>query len=311
MQESHLPKETPQSSSAAGDLLSLRNILMATDFSECSARALRYALGIAGRYEARLHLFHCVDPRPYNMVGPDAVQSACDASWRDMQRLDTDLRSSGLAKNIEIKLRVEVGDLAEILPGLVKELDLGLIVVGTHGRTGWRKMVLGSVTEIVVDQADCPVLTVGPSDDRTRLEQFGPEQVLFSSAPSAHSELAQEYAFSIARKYGSRLTVADVLEDKAGRVRAQVSQLEWREQESSEPESSDAIREVEPAGAPQLPAEFGTRADLVLRVADRIAADLIVLTVPASHGFADRFVPSIAYQVLCFSQCPVLTVRAR
>lgn len=311
MQESHLSKEAPQLPAAAGDLLCLRNILMATDFSDCSARALRYALGIAGRYEARLHLFHCVDPRPYNMVGPDAVQSACDASWRDMQRLDTDLRSSGLAKNVEVKLRVEAGDLAEILPQIVKELDLGLIVVGTHGRTGWRKMVLGSVTETVADQADCPVLTVGPSTDRARLEQFGPEQILFASAPSAHSELAQAYAFSIARKYGSRLTAVDVLEDDGGRVRAQVSQLEWREQGSSGPELIDALREAEPASPPQLPAEFGTRADLILRVANRIAADLIVFTVPASHGFADRFVSSNDYQVLCFSQCPVLTVRTR
>ncbi len=290
--------------STSDQQISLRNILMATDFSECSARALSYALGIAARYEARLHLFYCLDPRPYNMVGPDAVQSACDAAWRDMQRLDSEIRSSGLAKNVEVKLRIETGDMAEIVPQIVSELDLGLIVVGTHGRTGWRKLVLGSVTEIIVDEADCPVLTVGPSADRTRLQHFGPENILYATDPSARSKLAEAYAFSLAHKYGSRLTVLDVLQDQEGRVLAQESQLEW-----CGAELRDALLEKEPT--PQLPPEFGTRSDLILRVADHIAADLIVLTVPATHRFSDRFLSTNAYQVLCGAECPVLTVRAQ
>src|SRR5271165_927553 len=175
-------------SSASADALALRNILLATDFSESSTRALNYALGIAARYSATLHLFHCIDPTPYNMGAPDAVQTAREAARRDMERLESDLRSSGQARNVEVKLRVEAGELVNILPGIVKDLDLGLIVVGTHGRTGWKKLVLGSVAEMVVDYASCPVLTVGPSTDRNRLEQFGPENILFASNPSARSQ---------------------------------------------------------------------------------------------------------------------------
>src|SRR5271165_114964 len=264
MQESRLRTEVPQTSGNTGDLLSLRNILMATDFSECSARALNFALGIAARYESRLNLFHCLDPRPYNMVGPDAVQSACDAAWRDMQQLEAELRSNRLAKDVAVRALIEVGDLQAILPQVVADLDVGLIVVGTHGRTGWRKLVLGSVAEIVVDQASCPVLTVGPSTDRNRLEQFGPENILFASNPSARSQLARSYAFSLANKYNSRLTVDDVLEDHAGRVLAKVSEFEWRESESrGAPLGGDLT------GVPQLPSEIGTQSDLILRLADR------------------------------------------
>jgi nucleotide-binding universal stress UspA family protein len=108
-------------------------------------------------------LFHCIDLTIYNLVGPDAVQMACDAAWRDIQQLNADLRSKGLAKNVELKLLVEDGGLATILPEIVRRLDLRLIVVGTHGRTGWRKLVLGSVAEIIVRRASCPVFTVGPS----------------------------------------------------------------------------------------------------------------------------------------------------
>jgi hypothetical protein len=81
-------------------------------------------------------LFHCIDLTIYNLVGPDAVQMACDAAWRDIQELNADLRSKGLAKNVELKLLVEDGGLATILPEIVRRLDLRLIVVGTHGRTG-------------------------------------------------------------------------------------------------------------------------------------------------------------------------------
>jgi nucleotide-binding universal stress UspA family protein len=285
--------------------LFLRNILIATDFSEYSARALGYALGIAARYRAQLHLLHCIDPAPYNLVTPEAVQTACEAAGRDMHRLESELRNSGLTKNVEVKFRVEAAGVSAILAEIARDLDLGLIVVGTHGRTGWRKVVLGSVAEIVVDHASCPVLTVGPSTDRHRLEQFGPESILLASDPSARSRLAESYAFSLAQKYNARLTVADVLENHAGRVHARVSQFGW-----SESELKGATVERESTTSPQSPTEIGTRSDLILRIADDAAADLIVLTVPAAHRFADRFLATDSYRVVCGAPCPVLTVRA-
>ena len=240
------------------------------------------------------------------MVASDAVRTACEAAWRDMHRLESDLRSKGLMKGgLEVKLRVEAADLQTVLPQIARGLDLGLIVVGTHGRTGWKKVVLGSVAEILVDHAPCPVLTVGPSSNRNRLEQFGPESILFARDPSARSKLAESYALSLARKYNSRLTVADVLEDRAGRVLAEASPCEW-----SESALRDTILEREPAELPQLPTEIGTESDLILQVADDAAADLIVLTVPAAHRLTNRFLSTNSYRVVCGAPCPVLTVRA-
>lgn len=306
MLEADTRTEMPHSSFAGDDPLALRNILLATDFSECSERALGYALGIATRYQARLHLFHCIDPMPYNMVTPDAVETACEAAWRDLHRLESDLRARGVIKDVEVKLRVEAADLPTVLPEIVRDLELGLIVMGTHGRTGWKKVVLGSVTEIVVDRALCPVLTVGPYTDRNRLEQSGPESILFTSDPSSRSKLAESYAFSLARKYNCRLTVADVLEDHAGRVLAKVSRLEC-----CESELRGVPLERELTKDSHLPTEIGTQSDLILRVADESAADLIVLTVPPAHRFTNRFSYSNSYRVVCDSPCPVLTVRSR
>jgi nucleotide-binding universal stress UspA family protein len=187
---------------------------------------------------------------------------------------------------------------------MLGDLDLGLIVVGTHGRTGWKKLLLGSVAEMVVDKASCPVLTVGPRAYRSQLQHFGPKNILLASDASAHSKLAESYAFSLAQKYGSRLTALRVLEDRWGRVIAQASQLEW-----CGPELRDVVLEKGQTNPLQMLPEIGTRSDLILQAADQTAADLIVLTVPAAHRFADRLRSSNAYRVLCEAPCPVLTVR--
>jgi nucleotide-binding universal stress UspA family protein len=94
MREAGLLLGTLRPSAVSPDHLTLRNILLATD-SECSERALSYALGIASRDESRLHLFHCIDPTPYNLVEPDAVQTARDDARRELERLASDLPRAG------------------------------------------------------------------------------------------------------------------------------------------------------------------------------------------------------------------------
>jgi len=285
-------------------LPSLRSILVPTDFSVYSARALDHALEIASGYDAQIQLFHCIDPTPYNLGAPDAVQMACDAAWRDLRQLDSDLRGRGLAKNIEIELLVEAGDLATILPQITLDLAVGLIVVGTHGRTGWRKAMLGSVAEIVVCQAPCPVLTVGPSDQGERSKRFGPKNILLANDLHARSKVAELYAFSLASRWESRLTVLHVLEGRSEGVRARATQVECCGHGSSD----ILVLEKEVTNPAALSAETGARSDIILRVAEENSADLIVLPVFDAYRFSDRFLSTYGYQVLCGSHCPVLTV---
>src|SRR5262249_54812537 len=150
----------------------VRNILVPTGFSLCSKHALSYALGIGSRYEWRLYLFQCIDPTPYHFVEQGEARAACDHAARAHHDLLSHLHGREEANNVEIKVVVETDDRAAILAQTVNDLSLGLIVVGTHGRTGLRKAILGSVAEIVLSQAFCPVLSVGPSADRTRIQKF-------------------------------------------------------------------------------------------------------------------------------------------
>jgi nucleotide-binding universal stress UspA family protein len=303
MQEMSIDLGSWQQSLTSYEKLGVRNVLLLTDFSECSTRALDYAVGIAQRYEAQLHLLHCVDSTPFNLAeDPEAIQTTRDDARAALEKIADGISRQPRMRNVVAKVVAAAGTLTRILPQAVKDLDADLIIVGTHGRTGWRKLALGSVAEAVIDQAPCPVLTVGPSTNRTRIQESGPSNILLASAGSNRSHLAGSYALSLARKYRSLLSVVDVLEDRAGRVLAEVSQFEWHE--------AAAATDRRRTAALRPPAEIGTRSDLILSVADQSMADLIVLAVPENHKFTGRFVSTNSYRIVCGAACPVLTVHA-
>ena len=138
--------------------MSIREILAATDFSEIGDEAVRAARQHAERFGARLHLFHVLE----------AGES--DAAQR-LARL-----SEGLGATIPILVRAPAGDPAEEIARYARENDLDLIVIGTHGRTGMSRALLGSVAERVIRTAPCPVLAVPLSASRLRQAEQPPPQ---------------------------------------------------------------------------------------------------------------------------------------
>ena len=153
-----------------------------------------------------------------------------------------------------------------------------------------------------MNQASCPVLSVGPSADRTRIQKFGPKNILLASEAASHSQLAESYAFSLARKYGSRLTVVDVLGKQSGRVLAEVSSNG----------TSLGLRTLFSASHRcNCQPRSERKATSFLRVADQTTADLIVIAVPANHRFTGRFLSTNSYRVVSGARCPVLTMYAR
>src|SRR5262249_49999222 len=133
-----------------------------------------------------------------------------------------------------------------------------------------------------------------------------PESILLVREASMVSRLTESYALSLASKYDSRLMVVDVLEKRAGRVIAEMSQLKL-----SSVEQLDTVADTELKSCLSLLPDLGTESDLVLEAAKRSAADLIVITVPETHRFRDRVLSTNSYRVVSSAPCPVLTVHAR
>ena len=144
----------------------MRRILIPTDFSEPARQAQAYAIALAEKFGSELHLMHIVPevviPFPdasTSWTMPATVQKdqLKNAEMRLLQQLDTQW-----AKDHGVVQITKVGSPVEEIINYAKENEIDLIVIGTHGYSGFVHFVLGSVAEKIVRMATCPVLTVHP-----------------------------------------------------------------------------------------------------------------------------------------------------
>jgi nucleotide-binding universal stress UspA family protein len=147
-------------------MTSIQKIVVGTDFSDASARALDYACDLARALSASIDLVHAVDVPAITLPIEGAVMSTADhvakLSIDAQAQLDTVL--AGRAnRGVALRGHVRTGVADSELVSYAEEVGADLIVVGTHGRTGVAHVLLGSVAERVVRTARCPVLSVRPS----------------------------------------------------------------------------------------------------------------------------------------------------
>jgi nucleotide-binding universal stress UspA family protein len=160
-------------------MIQIRCILVPTDFTPCSQRAVSYAAELARRFDAEVVLVHAIEAPlnlpPHTLVHIDAqglsmpimdyVREAAD------RRMGTALEELTLAK-VKARSVVEVGDVRDVTLAQVERLPADLIVMGTNGRTGLRHLLIGSVAEDVVRRAPVPVLTIRvPEDSKESAEE--------------------------------------------------------------------------------------------------------------------------------------------
>jgi universal stress protein A len=141
-----------------------RIILVATDFSESADAALAYAVELGAHLDAKLHLVHAITIPPlgvfemgvaYASINIEAVTKAAQESM--------DERVARYRDRVSLApTRLEVGDPRDVIDNVAELIDADLVVMGTHGRRGIRRVLLGSVAESVVRSARCPVLTIRP-----------------------------------------------------------------------------------------------------------------------------------------------------
>lgn len=142
-------------------MIVLKKILCPVDHSECSYLALKYAISLSLKDEAKLYLMHVIDSRFYEMEA--YTFSPYSISESDMAKIHSDLMKSlpeGTTDVLEVETIVVKGVPFNEILNASQELGVDVIVMGTHGRTGISHVMMGSVAEKVVRKASCPVLTV-------------------------------------------------------------------------------------------------------------------------------------------------------
>lgn len=145
-------------------MIALKNVLVATDFSDCSQAAVEQARALAEPFSASLHLLHVVTD-PLHEVWACYAPGADFLSLVEKLQADARKRLALLASRDEVTggrvvLAAAWGDPGDEILKYARGHNIDLIVCGTHGRRGWDHLVMGSVAERVVRTAPCPVLTV-------------------------------------------------------------------------------------------------------------------------------------------------------
>jgi len=145
-----------------------KSILVATDFSACSDKGLHYAFELAGALDAQVHLVHVYSLQGMLEASAPTHEAIEDAEAFAERKLREAAQPFGACGRVGA-VRAYMGEPAHAILSAAADLDADLIVVGTHGRRGLRRLVLGSVAESVVRQAACPVIVVrGERRDRER-----------------------------------------------------------------------------------------------------------------------------------------------
>jgi nucleotide-binding universal stress UspA family protein len=277
------------------------HVLCPTDYSEPAEAALGHAVAVAAWYKARVTVLHVCGRSPDETDRGRLLREA--ATVHDAERAIAPL-----------EVLLTEGDPARSILSEAERLPADLLVLGTHGTSGFKRFILGSVTEKVLRQALIPVLTVPPYAGRQASLPF--RLVMCGVDFSASSRPALKYARSLADECGASLIVLHVLEwpweeppappfdqlpaSEAAALRAYRCR---REQEASR-----QLRALAPDGA-DLRVVHGKPYAAILQIAADERADLIVLGIGGRSGADRALFGSTTNHVVRRATCPVLTIH--
>jgi nucleotide-binding universal stress UspA family protein len=276
------------------------------DFFPASKRAADYAIALAKAYESKLILLHVVSPvLPASYELPidaaDILESMTNASENEMKKL----AARAQAKNVDADVIVRTGEIDLEIRSLVKDLNVDFIVMGTHGRRGFEKWFLGSVTERLLRRVDVPLLTIGAAANGTKTPT-AIRRILVTTDFSEGTADAIRYAFSIGQEYQAKVTVMHVLNDVSvdvsGLYRDTLIKSIRSELEDLVPEEARDWCDI------STRVETGQPWTRILDTAKRDKIDLLVMNVHGNGMLHRALVGSTAERVVRGSPAPVLLI---
>lgn len=294
----------------AGTQITPKNILYLTDFSEPSESALPFAAALGRGHGATVHALHVLIPAPYTYTTPEltvaVIEAEEESAQAEMQRVESQL--AGLTHETIVDRGFAVWP---SVARAIQDHDIDLVVVGTHGRTGAQKFLLGSVAEEIFRRSPVPVLTIGPGVHGSVHNAARFHRILFATDFTPESLAAAPLAISLARENHSHLLLLTAMRKPEER-----NESEARRFELSVAEAIHQLYEIIPNDAnldypAEVSVEYGEPADRIVDAAKQRGADLIILGVrdAAGHiGAATHLERSIAHKVVAHAGCPVLTV---
>ncbi|MGA9641979.1 MAG: universal stress protein [Terriglobales bacterium] len=296
-------RHTMDSLLAAGEI-QFGNVLFVTDFSTSSELALPYAVALAAQYSGKVYIAHVISPEMFEFLPPALLSEIGERIKTYARKRMDELVNETSFGSVPHEVLLEEGEIWETLKAAAAKYSIDVVALGTHGRCGVQKLLMGAVAEETLRLAQRPVLTVGPQSHEFVPERR-PRNILFAADFSTDCVRAMNCAFSLAHRFAARLitvhVVSNVAEDPQTLTRFEQFFIQrLRELVSAPPGLQQEFR-----------VEFGSPAECILKVAADAAIDLIVMGVRGAGSLdrADRHFGTTAYRVVSEARCPVLTAR--
>lgn len=281
--------------------LAFQTILVATDFSASSRAALACAGAIARKAHGKVVLAHVISPERWHLVNPQELHPALCQTRQSAQKKMSSLLKTADLRGVEIDTLLKEGEVRKELCGVAHERGAELVVVGTKGRKGLAKLLLGSTAEEVCRVAPCPILMVGPKVDPKRVRNF--ERILFPTDLSAISLAALPVVLALAEQHQSRLRFVHMVageDDSDGR--------EFALQQLKNEFGLLITDRVKLAHEPEFTVEYGPAAATIRKIAGEWEADLVALGTQKPGTLAAHLPGDLVYEIVCDAHCPVLTI---
>ncbi len=280
-------------------------IMVATDFSKAATMALKMAIAIGEIFGSEILAVHAVAPFMYatgdGPAIPEMMDTALDDAKRKMKKLvASEQRSNGL----RLQTVVACSSAIELIEKIASEQKVNLIVAGSNGASGLKRLLLGSVAETILRKAACPVLIAGP---HCRPEQYPLRSILFATDLETTGLRAAQYASALAERVNGHLTLLHVIDKHQKIPEIQSESLEKNRQQQ--------LRSLLPADVdlfctPKLRVEYGPPAEVISAVAESESTSLIVVGLQHRSALADHAPWSTLSHVIREAKCGVFGVRS-
>jgi len=297
----------------------LKNLICTTDFSELSNQAIPFGIALAREFDSKLYICHIVAPPATALYGEILVDP--DEQRNEALEFVQKQLSNLMAQHaIEWEPLISVGHIADEIATMVEEKAADLVISATHGRSGLKKLILGSVSARLIRTLPCPILVIpGPEQPAAAIKSrdFKFHRILVGCDFSAVSVSALRYGLSIAQEFQSELHLTHVLEPPAYR---NLNHFKTDADDDFEPDLKDylstKLKKLIPDDArnwcrPQTILLEGKPDEQLAAYADSKRIDLIVLGVRGQSLVEKLFVGSTTERVIGRAACPVMSVCER
>jgi len=292
--------------------MELKSILCPIDFSDFSAAAYQHALSLAEYYKARIVALHVVELWKYPFADY-AGQEADYGKFSEMMSEGGEMQLHRFTQQysvgrIQPELVVDQGNAPRCILSFAQKENIEGIVMGTHGRSGFDRLVLGSSTDRVIRKAACPVLVVSNAAQKAldvepdRRHRLG--RILYCTDFSHNSEQARGYAISLAAEYGAELALFHVAEIPSDVSKAEAI-VAARTQELDKLFSETERKNLTVRSAVRL----GKPYEEIVRYANEAQANLIIMTARGGDAVDRAVFGSTTYRVIQLGPCPVLAIH--